>query len=109
MTRVAVLGAGAWGTAIAAVLAARLEVALWARDPAQAAALTKARCNERYLPGIALPGQVRIESDLPLALQGAQSLKLIVDSPNSHSIGTDHLPYDSDSYIAHYRTRARFR
>ena len=44
--------------------------------------------------------------NLPLALQGAQSLKLIVDSPNSHSIGTDHLPYDSDSYIAHYGTRA---
>ena len=36
VTRVAVLGAGAWGTAIASVLAARLEVTLWARDPAQA-------------------------------------------------------------------------
>jgi glycerol-3-phosphate dehydrogenase (NAD(P)+) len=71
VTRVAVLGAGAWGTAIAAVLSARLEVALWARDPAQAAALAKTRCNERYLPGIALPGAVRIESDLLLALQGA--------------------------------------
>ena len=71
MTRVAVLGAGAWGTAIAAVLSARLEVALWARDPAQAAALTKTRCNERYLPGVALPGKVEIQSDLVLALQGA--------------------------------------
>jgi glycerol-3-phosphate dehydrogenase (NAD(P)+) len=66
-----VLGAGAWGTAIAAVLSARLEVALWARDPAQAAALTKTRCNERYLPGVALPGKVEIQSDLVLALQGA--------------------------------------
>lgn len=72
MTRVAVLGAGAWGTAIAAVLSARLEVALWARDQAQAAALAKARRNERYLPGIDLPGQVRVESNLPLALQGAE-------------------------------------
>jgi glycerol-3-phosphate dehydrogenase (NAD(P)+) len=71
VTRVAVLGAGAWGTAIAAVLSARLEVALWARDPAQAATLAKTRCNERYLPGVALPGQVTIESDLLLALQGA--------------------------------------
>jgi len=71
VTRVAVLGAGAWGTAIAAVLAARLEVTLWARDPAQAAALAKTRCNERYLPGIALPGQARVESDLLLAQQGA--------------------------------------
>jgi glycerol-3-phosphate dehydrogenase (NAD(P)+) len=72
VTRVAVLGAGAWGTAIAAVLSARLEVALWARDPAQAGALAKARRNERYLPGIDLPGQVRVESNLPLALQGAE-------------------------------------
>jgi glycerol-3-phosphate dehydrogenase (NAD(P)+) len=72
VTRVAVLGAGAWGTAIAAVLSARLEVALWARDPAQAAVLAKARRNERYLPGIDLPGQVRVESSLPLALQGAE-------------------------------------
>jgi glycerol-3-phosphate dehydrogenase (NAD(P)+) len=72
VTRVAVLGAGAWGTAIAAVLSARLEVALWARDPAQAAALAKARRNERYLPGVDLPGQVRVESNLPLSLQGAE-------------------------------------
>ena len=71
MTRVAVLGAGAWGTAIAAVLSARLEVALWARDPVQAAALAKTRRNERYLPGVALAGKVEIQSELVLALQGA--------------------------------------
>jgi len=72
VTRVAVLGAGAWGTAIAAVLSSRLEVALWARDAAQAAALTKSRCNERYLPGIALPSGVKVESEFPLALEGAE-------------------------------------
>ena len=62
MTRVAVLGAGAWGTAIAAVLSARLEVALWARDAAQAAAISRDRRNERYLPGIALPAAVSVLS-----------------------------------------------
>ena len=72
MTRVAVLGAGAWGTAIAAVLSSRLEVALWARDAAQAAALSRERHNERYLPGIAVPDQVRVESELPLALKSAE-------------------------------------
>jgi glycerol-3-phosphate dehydrogenase (NAD(P)+) len=72
VTRVAVLGAGAWGTAIAAVLSSRLEVALWARDAAQAAALTKTRCNERYLPGITLPSGVKVESEFPLALEGAE-------------------------------------
>jgi glycerol-3-phosphate dehydrogenase (NAD(P)+) len=71
VTRVAVLGAGAWGTAIAAVLSSRLEVALWARDPAQAAAIRRDRRNERYLPGIALPVRVNVQSDLSLVLKDA--------------------------------------
>jgi glycerol-3-phosphate dehydrogenase (NAD(P)+) len=71
VTRVAVLGAGAWGTAIAAVLSARLEVALWARDPAQAATISSSRRNDRYLPGIALPAQVRVSADLPVVVQKA--------------------------------------
>ena len=41
--------------------------------------------------------------NLPLRPQGAQSLDLIVGSPNSRSIGTGHLGYDSDSYSAQYR------
>ncbi len=64
MKRIAVLGAGAWGTSIAMVLAARLEVVLWARDPAQAAALSRTRRNERYLPGIEIPSAVKVTSSL---------------------------------------------
>jgi glycerol-3-phosphate dehydrogenase (NAD(P)+) len=71
VTRVAVLGAGAWGTAIAAVLSARLEVALWARDAAQAAALSKTRTNQRYLPGVALPAPVSVTASLAEAVKGA--------------------------------------
>ena len=55
MSRIAVLGAGAWGTAMACVLAVRHEVVLYARDAAQARELQATRCNARYLPGIALP------------------------------------------------------
>jgi glycerol-3-phosphate dehydrogenase (NAD(P)+) len=64
VTRVAVLGAGAWGTSIASVLAARLEVTLWARDPAQAEAIARTRRNERYLRGIDIPSSVKVTSDL---------------------------------------------
>ena len=71
MTRVAVLGAGAWGTAIAAVLSSRLKVALWARDAAQALAISRDRRNERYLPGIALPATVSIHSSLEESVHGA--------------------------------------
>jgi glycerol-3-phosphate dehydrogenase (NAD(P)+) len=62
--RVAVLGAGAWGTSIASVLAARLDVTLWARDPAQAEAVSGTRRNERYLPGIEIPAAVKVTSSL---------------------------------------------
>lgn len=59
--KIAVLGAGAWGTALAINAAgaghapARHQVTLWARDVAQLEALQAQRVNARYLPGIALP------------------------------------------------------
>src|SRR3989441_3486812 len=71
---VAVLGAGAWGTAISCVLAARLEVTLWARDAAQAATIGTSRRNERYLPGFELPSTVKVSADLAEATHGAQLL-----------------------------------
>src|SRR2546428_10916013 len=69
---VAVLGAGAWGTAISCVLAARLEVTLWARDAAQAATIGASRRNERYLPGFELPSTVKVSAALAEATQGAR-------------------------------------
>ncbi len=59
------LGAGAWGTAIAAVLAPRLEVTLWARDRAQADAMARSRRNARYLPGVEIPAAVKVSADFP--------------------------------------------
>jgi len=67
VTRVAVLGAGAWGTSIAVVLAGRLDVTLWARDPAQADAIARTRHNDRYLRGIAIPPSVKVTATLPSA------------------------------------------
>jgi glycerol-3-phosphate dehydrogenase (NAD(P)+) len=72
MARVAVLGAGAWGSALASALAGRLEVALWARDPSQAAAIAATRRNERYLPGVEIPATVEVVSDLERAAARAQ-------------------------------------
>jgi glycerol-3-phosphate dehydrogenase (NAD(P)+) len=70
--KVAVLGAGAWGTAISCVLSRRLEVRLWARDPERAAEIRETRGNERYLPGIAVPASVSIPDDLAAATAGAE-------------------------------------
>jgi len=67
----AVLGAGAWGTAIASALATRHRVSLWAREPAQAAAIAAQRRNVRYLPEVELPQSLLVTHDAGAALAGA--------------------------------------
>jgi glycerol-3-phosphate dehydrogenase (NAD(P)+) len=74
MAALAVLGAGAWGTALAVSLAGRHEVSLWARDVTQARALAAERRNRRYLPEIELPEPLLIEPALDRAVSGAQLL-----------------------------------
>jgi glycerol-3-phosphate dehydrogenase (NAD(P)+) len=69
--RIALLGAGAWGTALAVAAAPRHDVMLWARDAAQAQALDAARENLRYLPGIALPPSLHIANHLDAAWRHA--------------------------------------
>ena len=68
-TSVAVLGAGAWGTALACHLARRDDVAvtLWARSAARAGEIAASRRNERYLPGIALPEALSVSADFTAA------------------------------------------
>ncbi|RPI48281.1 MAG: NAD(P)-dependent glycerol-3-phosphate dehydrogenase [Betaproteobacteria bacterium] len=61
--RIAVLGAGAWGTALAISLASQHRVRLWARDDAHARNLAASRDNARYLPGCRIPDSVEIGAD----------------------------------------------
>ena len=58
--KIAVLGAGAFGTAMAIAASDRHDVTLWLRDAGQAATLSQSRLNARYLPGHALPEPVRV-------------------------------------------------
>ena len=78
-----VLGAGAWGTALAISASqnsrAMHRVSLWARDKAQAQSLQTQRLNTRYLPGISLPGSLRIVSGSVDALaQVVQGQDLVI-------------------------------
>lgn len=66
--KIAVLGAGAWGTAMAIHLARCHAVTLWARDAALCEMMRGSRVNERYLPQHAVPPEVRITSELSEAL-----------------------------------------
>ena len=81
-----VLGAGAWGTALAlsaAREAGHHRVTLWARDALQAEALQRDACNTRYLPGIALPPGLQIATGSLAALTNAlaQQNLLVIASP----------------------------
>lgn len=76
--KIAVLGAGAWGTAIAINLASRHDISLWARDPAQHAALLSTRRNQRYLPGFVLPDNLAPTGDFAAATGGSALVLLAV-------------------------------
>ncbi|MDP2064757.1 MAG: NAD(P)H-dependent glycerol-3-phosphate dehydrogenase [Burkholderiaceae bacterium] len=75
-----VIGAGAWGTALAIGASGRHAVALWSRDPAQAAAMQAQRENARYLPGIELPPALRLVTG-PLAPLVAAADLVVVATP----------------------------
>ena len=79
--RIAVLGAGSWGTALATVLARNgVATTLWAHRPEHAAALREARENRRYLPDVALPEGLTVGDDLAQALAGADDVLVAVPS-----------------------------
>jgi len=83
--KIAVLGAGAWGTAIACAAAASAahEVLLYARDPAQAQALRQVGSNARYLPGVALPPALAISDSIGDALEHAGADLLVCAAPTA--------------------------
>jgi glycerol-3-phosphate dehydrogenase (NAD(P)+) len=76
-----ILGAGAWGTALAIAAAPRHAVRLWARDAAQARAMRADRGNARYLPGAAWPDALAIEFDLARALAHGASGLFVIATP----------------------------
>ena len=69
---ITVIGAGAWGTALAVSLAVNHRVTLWARDAAQIKAMRAARRNQRYLPDIPLPDNLELSADFTAALADAE-------------------------------------
>ncbi len=78
--KVAVVGAGSWGTAVARLVAGHADVALWARRPEVAERMRVERENGEYLPGATLPDRVTPTADLEEALQGAEAVVMAVPS-----------------------------
>jgi glycerol-3-phosphate dehydrogenase (NAD(P)+) len=69
--KIAVLGAGAWGTALAISFSQQHQVSIWGRDAKHIAALHHTRTNARYLPDILLPATLAVEADFASALASA--------------------------------------
>jgi glycerol-3-phosphate dehydrogenase (NAD(P)+) len=80
---IAVLGAGAWGTALALAAAERHPTVLWARDARQAAEMAASRRNQRYLPDVALPAALRITADHAVALAHGRDGLTVIATPMS--------------------------
>jgi glycerol-3-phosphate dehydrogenase (NAD(P)+) len=94
MAKVAVLGAGSWGTALAKGMAEHgHEVWLWARNPETASRLVSDRENIAYLAGIRLPDALRVTDDLATALYGAESVYIVVPSHGLREVVVQALPW----------------
>ncbi len=78
---ITVLGAGAWGTALAISACRRHSVRLWARDPDQVQRMRSLRRNQRYLRDAVLPPQLHISADLAVAIAHAEGGLLVVATP----------------------------
>ena len=76
-----VLGAGAWGTALAINVAARHPTQLWARDAGQASLMRSTMRNARYLPGVSLPAELHITCDFESAVAHARDGLVIIATP----------------------------
>ncbi len=90
MSRLCVLGAGSWGTALAIALAPRFDaVNLWARDAQRAAAMELSRQNERYLAGFKFPPNLNVSAEFGCAAQDAEIALIAVPSQHVRSVLTD--------------------
>ncbi|MPZ43480.1 MAG: NAD(P)H-dependent glycerol-3-phosphate dehydrogenase [Betaproteobacteria bacterium] len=96
--KLAVLGAGAWGTALAIVLARKHSVALWARDEAHARVLADTRRNDRYLPGFELTAAIDVSAELARTLAGAEAAVCAVPMSGLREL-MGRLPHDETPLV----------
>ena len=97
---VTVLGAGAWGTALAIHVSSLHAVRLWTRDAAQAAQMRSLRRNARYLPEVALPPALQISADFDASVRHARGGVVVVATPMAGLDGTlRRLPAGLDASI----------
>lgn len=101
LTKITVLGAGSWGTAIATLLATKgYPVYLWARSQTTADQIKAAGQNEKYLPGVLLPPSLQITHNIETALFQANIVIIVTPSHGVRDIIKEAVPYiNKEVYI----------
>ena len=89
LDKVAVIGAGSWGTTVASVAAASAPTVLWARRPALAQSIDTLHENPDYLPGVVLPETLRATASLDEAVTGAALVVMAVPSHGFRTVLTE--------------------
>ncbi|HLF98916.1 MAG TPA: NAD(P)H-dependent glycerol-3-phosphate dehydrogenase [Acidimicrobiia bacterium] len=90
--KVAVVGAGSWGTCVASLSSVNTDTVLWARRPELAEAIDRDHENPSYLPGCSLPDALRGTSDLAAAVAGADVIVMGVPSHGFREVLTEIAP-----------------
>jgi len=102
VTKIAIVGAGSWGTALSVVLSAAGKphaISLWARNGALAEMMQQQRENSAYLPGALLPAAVRVTHDLAAALQHADIVIGAIPSVHARAVYSQALPHISREMV----------
>ena len=100
MKRLAVIGGGAWGTALGIVLAPRFErVRLWVYESDVAERMQSSRQNDTYLPGFQLPDNILITSDLGVSLEDADVVLSVMPSHHVRRVYARMMPFLTESMI----------
>jgi glycerol-3-phosphate dehydrogenase (NAD(P)+) len=88
MSRIAIIGAGAWGTALAMVLGRKRThtVRLWAHEREVYESIAKERINQHFLPGFTLPESIEPTTDLTLAIEGAEMIVSVMPSQHCREL-----------------------
>lgn len=100
MSKIAVIGAGSWGTALATVLSGKgYEVAIWTRNAEQTASMKEHRENIKYLPGTKFDDNITIVDEMKDAMEGAEAVMFSVPTQAFRGNFEKALPYLTDDMV----------
>ena len=100
MTRLAIIGAGSWGTALSIVLAPRCdEIRLWVKEPEVCASIQSMRENAAFLPGFSIPENVAVTTSMADASDGVRVVIGVIPSKYARGVFTELAPHAREDMI----------